>query len=253
MILNKRMKLILELSKKASGTLEQQNQNAINTFSALEDKPGDHSVPSSSHYQYESDLNVEEAVTTISNSRNPEDLEVPSDIGDDSDYHPSASSDNEETILKAPKKTAMKIRKVVLKEKMGRKRMKHENRKEKLIPDREMKAPCKVECRNKCRLKLKEERRKDIVQEFWKIDTVEPDRRGHHKMRPHKITEEVKNTIRNHIQQFPVMPSHYTRKKCSKMYLEEHLSILKMHRLYLESMQQENKQQAQRSNNTEKS
>ncbi|KAF2881712.1 hypothetical protein ILUMI_24460 [Ignelater luminosus] len=74
--------------------------------------------------------------------------------------------------------------------------------------------------------------------------TVEQDRRGHHKVRPHKITKEVKNSVRNHIQQFPIMPSHYTRKKCNNMYLEEHLSISKMHRLYLQSMQQENKQQA---------
>ncbi|KAF2881713.1 hypothetical protein ILUMI_24461 [Ignelater luminosus] len=55
----------------------------------------------------------------------PEDLKVHSDIGDDSDvnpdYHPSASSDDEGTILEAPKKTAMKIRKVMLKEKKGEK------------------------------------------------------------------------------------------------------------------------------------
>ncbi|KAF2895069.1 hypothetical protein ILUMI_11098 [Ignelater luminosus] len=89
---------------------------------------------------------MEEAVTTISNSRNPEDLEVHSDIGDNSDvnpdYHPSPW-----------------ITTALLK--------------------------------------------------IGATGTVEPDRE-HHKVRPHKIIEEVKNTVRNHIQQFPVMHSHYT-------------------------------------------
>ncbi|CAH1982558.1 unnamed protein product [Acanthoscelides obtectus] len=63
--------------------------------------------------------------------------------------------------------------------------------------------------------------------------TLEEDRRGKHLTRPNKIDGGVLNRIREHIQLFPVVPSHYTRKKSTKMYLEDGINISIMHRLYL--------------------
>ncbi|CAH1976268.1 unnamed protein product [Acanthoscelides obtectus] len=70
--------------------------------------------------------------------------------------------------------------------------------------------------------------------------TLEEDRRGKHLTRPNKIDGGVLNGIREHIQLFPVVPSHYTRKKSTKMYLEDGLNISIMHRLYLKYMEQRN-------------
>lgn len=78
------------------------------------------------------------------------------------------------------------------------------------------------------------------LSKIGKTGSLEEDRRGKHSTRPNKIDEDITNSIRQHIQLFPLVPSHYTRKKSTKMYLEEGLNISIMHRLYLEYMQQEN-------------
>lgn len=63
---------------------------------------------------------------------------------------------------------------------------------------------------------------------------IPSDKRGLHNNRPHKISTEVTDGIKQHISKFPVVDSHYTRENSKKQYLESDLSIAKMHRLYLE-------------------
>jgi len=64
--------------------------------------------------------------------------------------------------------------------------------------------------------------------------TINADMTGKHKNRPHTIPCEIKQFIREYINSFPVVDSHYTRNKTDKKYLEANLTISKMHRLYLE-------------------
>lgn len=64
---------------------------------------------------------------------------------------------------------------------------------------------------------------------------IPTDQRGLHKNRPHRISRQVTDCIKQHISMFPVVDSHYSRKDDSKkQYLESDLSIAKMHRFYLE-------------------
>ena len=70
--------------------------------------------------------------------------------------------------------------------------------------------------------------------------TLKKDSRGMHTSRANKITQEVIESVKKHIELFPVVPSHYVRKKSTKMYLEEGLGISKMYRLYLDYIKQEN-------------
>lgn len=57
------------------------------------------------------------------------------------------------------------------------------------------------------------------------------DKRG--KKEPGNKTSEVDvSLVKEHIESFPAMESHYTRKQSNKMYLESGLSILKMYELY---------------------
>lgn len=56
-----------------------------------------------------------------------------------------------------------------------------------------------------------------------------------------KTPEEQIEEVKNHIESFPVMDSHYCRKKTAKKYLEPTLSISKMYDLYVEKMKKNNK------------
>ena len=57
------------------------------------------------------------------------------------------------------------------------------------------------------------------------------DRRGKHQ--PHNRTPDTeKDTVRQHIEFFPTVESHYTRKDTDRKYLSSNLSIWKMHDLY---------------------
>lgn len=62
------------------------------------------------------------------------------------------------------------------------------------------------------------------------------DRRGVHHNRPHQVSEEVKQNIRNHINMFPTYETHYARKDGDplRLYLAPELSIGKMYDLYIE-------------------
>ena len=57
-------------------------------------------------------------------------------------------------------------------------------------------------------------------------------RQGKHKKKV--ISERAKNFVRNHINSFPRLPSHYCRNNINKEYLEGCLNISKMYRMYLE-------------------
>ena len=64
---------------------------------------------------------------------------------------------------------------------------------------------------------------------------VASDQRGRHTSRPHAITEELKQTVREHIETFPRRKSHYSRADNRKReYLNEGLSISRMYLMYLE-------------------
>lgn len=58
-----------------------------------------------------------------------------------------------------------------------------------------------------------------------------------HKNCPNKIPEEVKEYILMHILQFPVIESHYTQENSQRQYIQPDLSISKIHRLYLQWIQ----------------
>ncbi|KAK4883904.1 hypothetical protein RN001_000175 [Aquatica leii] len=62
--------------------------------------------------------------------------------------------------------------------------------------------------------------------------TVTPDKRGKHTNRPFVILDSVKQEVREHINLFPKVPSHYCREKTNKLYVEDGLTISKMYRLY---------------------
>lgn len=55
-----------------------------------------------------------------------------------------------------------------------------------------------------------------------------------------KISEDIRNKIREHILKFPAQESHYRREKSSKKYLESNLSIKKMYELYVSDCREQN-------------
>lgn len=68
-----------------------------------------------------------------------------------------------------------------------------------------------------------------------------PDKQGHHRNRPHKISNEVINCIVHHIKQFPAENSHYSRNKnANKKYLSPLLNVNKLHELYKEQCRAQN-------------
>lgn len=66
-------------------------------------------------------------------------------------------------------------------------------------------------------------------------DAVPIDNRGKSKLiRYHALKLELKKSIVDHINLFPRVDSHYTRKDSKRQYLEENLSVPQMHKYYLE-------------------
>ena len=59
------------------------------------------------------------------------------------------------------------------------------------------------------------------------------DDRGKHTNRPNKVSESSINIIKQHINSFPRIESHYCRKNSKKEYLSETLSISKMYNMYV--------------------
>nr|CAI5829866.1 unnamed protein product [Callosobruchus analis] len=62
---------------------------------------------------------------------------------------------------------------------------------------------------------------------------VSPDKRGRH-VPANKTSPEIRESVRNHILQFPVYQSHYSRERTRKKYLGKHLNISRMYQLYVE-------------------
>lgn len=52
------------------------------------------------------------------------------------------------------------------------------------------------------------------------------------------IAHEIKESVRNHISEIPVVESHYIRNRTSKLYFDETLNMKKVHDLYEEWMQE---------------
>lgn len=55
-----------------------------------------------------------------------------------------------------------------------------------------------------------------------------------------KISEEIRNRIRDHISKFPTYSSHYSRERSAKKYLGNHLNISRMYNLYREECEENN-------------
>ncbi|KAK3092227.1 hypothetical protein FSP39_000013 [Pinctada imbricata] len=72
-------------------------------------------------------------------------------------------------------------------------------------------------------------------------DNKAHDRRGHKLGQATKITKDQRQFVRDHINSFPTVESHYCRKTSSRKYLAKDLSIRKMFNLYLEKCEQEEK------------
>ncbi|XP_022207917.1 uncharacterized protein LOC111064490 [Nilaparvata lugens] len=58
------------------------------------------------------------------------------------------------------------------------------------------------------------------------------DKRGNHKNRPHKISDEVRDLIKEHIGSFNGRGAHYCLKDTSKKYLPDDLNISIMHKMF---------------------
>nr|CAH7729983.1 unnamed protein product [Callosobruchus chinensis] len=67
---------------------------------------------------------------------------------------------------------------------------------------------------------------------------VSPDKRGKH-VPINKISDDIRNSVRNHISQFPTYTSHYSRERTRRRYMGRHLNITRMYRLYLEYCEEE--------------
>ncbi|KAG5862334.1 hypothetical protein JTB14_018896 [Gonioctena quinquepunctata] len=73
---------------------------------------------------------------------------------------------------------------------------------------------------------------------YHKIDKQElqcvslDDQRGHHVNRPNKVSDVIKQSVRIHISQIPVVDSHYVRARSAKQYFDESLTFVKSYQLY---------------------
>jgi len=74
----------------------------------------------------------------------------------------------------------------------------------------------------------------NICTKLKKSPTIPSDEKEKHKNRPHTIKDNVKKRIMEHIESFPIFDSHYTREFSKKKFLDSNLSTSKMHRLYLD-------------------
>ena len=64
-------------------------------------------------------------------------------------------------------------------------------------------------------------------------ELIASDNRGKHRTRPHAISDDIKDQVREHIRSFPRRQSHYSRAdNHTREYLPEGLSISEMYRFY---------------------
>nr|CAI5864751.1 unnamed protein product [Callosobruchus analis] len=86
---------------------------------------------------------------------------------------------------------------------------------------------CSENCKKKCSDQLGTKERQNMFSRYYE---------------PHKITDDVKQYIIEHIKLFPASESHYSRNKNpNKKYLSPMLNISKMYKLYGEKCSEENK------------
>lgn len=62
-----------------------------------------------------------------------------------------------------------------------------------------------------------------------------PDKRGKHTQNRKRMSTVLIYEVKSHIKSFPIVPSHYCRADSSRKYLDEHLSVSQMFRLYIGS------------------
>lgn len=67
---------------------------------------------------------------------------------------------------------------------------------------------------------------------------VTSDQRGRH-MKQRRVADSIKRGIRQHIESFTPVESHYCRKQTDRKYLPESLSLRKMYRLYQDSCKEQ--------------
>lgn len=60
---------------------------------------------------------------------------------------------------------------------------------------------------------------------------VEGDKRGMH-TNHYQVPEFVKDPVRDHINRFPCVPSHYSRERSSRKYLGSHLNLSRLYNMY---------------------
>lgn len=70
--------------------------------------------------------------------------------------------------------------------------------------------------------------------------SIGTDNRGKHQNKPTKISNDVLESVRDHINSFEKVESHYCRASLSREYLDETLNINKMYSMYKESMLENN-------------
>ena len=81
--------------------------------------------------------------------------------------------------------------------------------------------------------------RVDRLSFFAKTSPTPPiDKRGKH-ANPNAMSDETVRRIHQHIKSFPAIESHYGRGSTSKKYLSSHLSVVKMHEMYMEAFEPE--------------
>ncbi|CAH1223051.1 unnamed protein product [Diabrotica balteata] len=141
--------------------------------------------------------------------------------------------------------------------------MSYTNAKGNQVASRSSKSPCNAEkCRLKCTTKVTHDDRKDIFNNYWgmcdinrqrefivrhvtiiepsiaiaknlSVGVLEKDKRGKHKNHP-VIPAAVLQKIKDHINSFPRIPSHYLRAQTDMEYLEGQITIAEMHRMFVQ-------------------
>ncbi|CAG4990798.1 unnamed protein product [Parnassius apollo] len=78
---------------------------------------------------------------------------------------------------------------------------------------------------------------------FVETGTIINDKRGIHGTRKNAVPDQVKQSVRDHISQMPLVDSHYVRNRTSKEYLDEQLNFPILYKLYLEWMNEKHSDQ----------
>lgn len=91
--------------------------------------------------------------------------------------------------------------------------------------------PTKIQVCQKtlCNILAITRRRIQILVEKLKQKNPLEDQRGLHNNRPHKTTDSVIQSIKNHIESFPTQENHYSRATSKALCLDPSLSLLRMY------------------------